>query len=279
MVLFMMIAALAGPDTRRRGAGCRHPSQQSAHAGRRGLAARLRGLPDEGAADSDEPAQGQRALHRLSFARRRQCVSGAAGAGEHDVHRRAVAPQLRARARDWSYRASRSRASCSPIRSLKRPAAATGTAAASTGSRRTTRSGRRWRVGAHARRAQRRAPRRRRSSKPRLELRGVQGPRAADSDESAQGQRALHRVPFAGRRQLVPGAAGAGQHDLHRRAVAAQLRARVATGGTGRAAQERAAHQSARRRGRRQPLARRRQALAVAGQRRVADAGRLGSGN
>ena len=49
--------------------------------------------------------------------------------------------------RGWSCRAIRSRAGCCSIRWIRKRAAASGTAAGSTGTRRTMRSGRRWRHG------------------------------------------------------------------------------------------------------------------------------------
>ena len=68
-----------------------------------------------------------------------------------------------------------------------------------------------------------------------------------------------------------------GRHDLQRRADAPQFRARPAARRAGRAAEEPAARQPAGGRSRRQPLARRRQALAVAERPRVADARGLGA--
>ena len=51
------------------------------------------------AADPDGRAQGQRALPVVPFARRRQLVSRTARAGRRDVHRRADAPEFRARSK------------------------------------------------------------------------------------------------------------------------------------------------------------------------------------
>ena len=112
------------------------PPRQPRHrvASCRGAEPEPRGLQDPRAADPHEPAQGQRPLHRLSFARRRQQLSGGAVAGEHDLQRGADAPQLRARRSGWSCPESRSRARCSSTRWPRRPAEATGTAAANTGS-------------------------------------------------------------------------------------------------------------------------------------------------
>ena len=64
----------------------------------------------------------------------------------------------------------------------------------------------------------------------------------------------------------------AGSHDLYRGAVAPEFRTRVAARRARRAAEERPADQPAGRRSGRQPLARRREALAVAGQSGMADA-------
>ena len=88
------------------------------------------------------------------------------------------------------------------------------------------------------------ASRRRQQREAGAELRSVQDEGAADSDESAQGQRALHGVPLARRRQRVSGADDAREHDVHRGSVAAQLRARIASRRAGRAAEEHPADQS-----------------------------------
>ena len=130
-------------------AGGSGPLEPAAQQGRQAAAggrvdARLRDVPDEGAADPDEPAQGQRALLGVPFARAAamrtwsRCRRGA----RHT--RRSRRGATSSASRGWSCRVSRSRACCSPIRSPRKRAAATGTAAASTGSRRTTRSGRPW---------------------------------------------------------------------------------------------------------------------------------------
>ena len=95
------------------------------------------------AADPDEPAQGQRALHGLSRNGRRQFLPGAAAAGEARHTPKIRRGATSSACRGWSCRANRSRASCSSTRWPRRRAAATGTAAASTGSRRTIRNGRR----------------------------------------------------------------------------------------------------------------------------------------
>ena len=95
-------------------------------------------------------------------------------------------------------------------------------------------------------------------------LRDLQGSGAADSHDRAQGQRPVHGLPLARRREQLPGGVVAGEHDLRRGAIAPQLRARCAAGRSRRAAQEPAARQPAGGRSRREPLARWRQTLALA---------------
>ena len=109
------------------------------------------------------------------------------------------------------------------------------------------------------------------------EPRGVQDARAADPDQPAQGQRALHRVSLARRRQQL----SRSRCRPAPRPTPTSRRAAISSASSGsssrRAAEEPAAHQPAGGRSRRQPLARRRQALAVAERSRVSDAGGMGA--
>ena len=90
------------------------------------------------------------------------------------------------------------------------------------------------------------------------------------------GERPLRRLPFDRRRQRLPGAAAAGPGDMGRGAVVPQLRAGAASGGAGRADGERAAGEPVGGGRGRQSLARRRQALGLAGRRGVAGPRPLG---
>ena len=101
-------------------------------------------------------------------------------------------------------------------------------------------------LGAHASAARHRRRRRRGRCRARS---GSRAPRSSTTKSSgrkvqpilmsaAQGQRTLHVLSRDGRRQFVPRAAAAGEHDLHRRADAAQFRARLAAGHAGRTAEE-----------------------------------------
>ena len=237
----------------------------------------------QGAADPAGAAQGQRAVQRLSLDGRRQFLSRAAAAGRHDLHRGTDAAEFRARrATGHAGRAAQEPPAHEPA-GRRRRAEATGTAAASTGSRRTIRSGRRSRRG-----CARDPPRRFRRLQHRSRL-----PAAAASTldyevfrtrvqpillAPRKGNARCSAVSLDhGRRQFLSRAAAAGEHDLHRGTDAAEFRARRAAGHAGRTAQEHPAHESAGRGGRREPLARRRQALALAERSGVADAGGVGA--
>ena len=89
--------------------------------------------------------------------------------------------------------------------------------------------------------------------------------------------RAVPVVSRAWRRELVPRTAPGRCRHVLGGAVAPQLRARLEAGDARRSVEEHPADESPGRRGWRQPLARRREALAVAEQHRVADPGGVGT--
>ena len=66
-----------------------------------------RSVQDARAADPDQPAEGQRALHRVSLARRRQQLSRAAVARRDDLQRGADRAATSSASSGWSCRASR----------------------------------------------------------------------------------------------------------------------------------------------------------------------------